>query len=450
MRPLDECLSVGRYTLTHELGRGSTAIVYKGLDAQGKDVCIKKSNLDLIGNWKAGELFQREASVLEQLSDPGHPGVPKFIDRLDREDGQYLVLEYVDGQNLQTLVEEERCLTPQEGVHMALQALDILQYLHARNVIHRDLKPSNLVLGKDGRLRLIDYSTVGGKLVYPADGSTIVENYSGYMPPDFLNGKLDPKSDVYSLGATLFHTLTGLRPIDALTKKGRFDVSRLKVPRQLRKILKGMTQPDLEERLDVESAVKRLLKMGDVPDDGALELLEGEVPSYGSMFFSKIGRKIRKASLVVGGPLIYCGVYHAFSPLWGKIKILEEHKGNKKNVLNRLNRMFCNNYYHDGASGYPTSSDLDQICAVVGGISFAIGYVALATINPAFLLIPVATNLGSYIFEQALDVKKEHQKLLEEKKAQAVRTNGRPVEMPLVKIDDSYREELERRVKATR
>ena len=104
MKPLDERLSVGRYTLTHELGKGSTAIVYKGLDAQGQDVCIKKSNLDLIGNWKARELFEREASVLEQLSDPGHPGVPKFIDRLDREDGQYLVLGYLDWPNLQTLL----------------------------------------------------------------------------------------------------------------------------------------------------------------------------------------------------------------------------------------------------------------------------------------------------------------------------------------------------------
>ncbi|MDP3640430.1 MAG: serine/threonine-protein kinase [Nanoarchaeota archaeon] len=288
MKLLDECLSIGCYTLTHELGRGSTAIVYKGTDAQGGEVCVKKSNLDLIGNWKARELFEREASVLEQLSNPGHPGVPKFIDRMDRADSQYLVLEYVDGQNLQELVEEERCLTPQEGVHMALQALDILHYVHSRNVIHRDLKPSNLVLGKDGKLRLIDYSTVGGRFVYPADGSTIVENYSGYMPPDFLNGKLDPKSDIYSLGATLFYAMTGLRPIEALTKKGRIDMGRLKAPRNLRKILKGMTELDLERRLDLEGAVKRLLKMGDMPEEISGELREREMPSIrgGASYFS--------------------------------------------------------------------------------------------------------------------------------------------------------------------
>ncbi|HLC97485.1 MAG TPA: serine/threonine-protein kinase, partial [Candidatus Nanoarchaeia archaeon] len=402
-----------------------------------------------------------EASVLEQLSDPGHPGVPKFIDRLDREDGQYLVLEYVDGQNLQTLVDEERCLTPQEGVHVALQALDILNYLHSRNVIHRDLKPSNMVLGKDGRLRLIDYSTVGGKMVYPADGSTIVENYSGYMPPDFLNGKLDSKSDVYSLGATLFYAMTGTRPIDALTKKGRLDVSRLKAPRHLRRILKSMTQPDLEKRLDVEGTVRELLKMGDLPDDGALELLSDESPSYLSFLGQRLYKKIIvKGGSLFGGEVIYVLGYHANPSFWKRMVIPydgrechfhSQYSTEHTHVLGKLHQLAFGTPPEPAGHGNNIFHSLDHIHTVTGGLSFAGCYIALAAlVNPAFLLIPVATNLGSYIFEQALDVKKEHQKLLEEKKVQAVRTNGRPVEIPLVKIDDSYREELERRVKATR
>lgn len=422
MRSLDERLSVGRYTLTHELGRGSTAIVYKGADARGRDVCVKKSNLDLIGNWKARELFEREASVLEQLSEPGHPGIPRFIDRMDREDSQYLVLEYVDGKNLQTLVEEERCLTSQEGVHIALQALDILQYVHARNVIHRDIKPSNLVLGKDGKLRLIDYSTVGGKLVYPADGSTIVENYSGYMPPDFLNGKLDPKSDVYSLGATLFYALTGLRPIDALTKKGRLDVGKLKAPRNLRKILKSMTEPDLEARLDVERAAKRLLELGDLAEEISMKIVEREVPTYGEMLLSKISPKFK--------PIIK-SFYEI--PLFAAIGVCAVH------VLPSANRMF-----KEEESGGSEISELVGVGGtILGLVSIMGGYITLGLVNPAFLLIPVATNLGSYVYEQAKDVAKERQKLIAEK---AKERGLKPVEIPLVKIDDSYREELERRV----
>lgn len=338
MKHLEDVIQVGKYTLTHELGRGSTAIVYKGSDADGHDVCVKKSNLQLIGDWKARELFQREASVLEQLSEPGHPGVPKFIDRLEREDGQYLILEYVDGQNLQELVAEERCLTPRETVHVALQALDILNHIHSRNVIHRDIKPSNLVLGKDGRLRLIDYSTVGGRLVYPADGSTIVENYNGYMPPDYFQGKLDAKSDVYSLGATLFYALSGNRPFDALTKKGRIDVGTLQAPRALRKILKGMTEPDLEDRLDVAGAVKGLLKLSDMPEDVSAKMLEGEVPTYGSLLWERVSQGLKPWTIGLGGPFIYTIGFHGNYSFWKRmiVKKYPKHEYSDERCLGKL------------------------------------------------------------------------------------------------------------------
>ena len=428
MKQLEEEIQVRDYTLTHEIGRGGMGIAYQGRNSYGEPVCVKASSLELIGRWKSEELFKREACVLEQLSEPGHQGVPKFIDHFTEDGTDYLVMEYIEGHNLQKHVEKGKTLTPQKAMNVAAQALEILRYIHSKNIVHRDIKPSNFILGDDGILRLIDFSTVGGRLVYPAGGSTIVENYSGYMPPDVLRGISDAKSDIYSLGATLFYLLTGRMPIESLSSKGRIDVDKyVKAPRKLRKLLKGMIEPNLEKRLSPEDVAKRLRnienkEIGKKPEEDSLELITDGVPSYWSMLSqellpigSYLARGIRNVGQFIGYSLAIFGVLHATPSI-------ERLTREKMKTLD--NEIENNNLIAWGFA--------------VGLVGLILSYsVAITSGNPELLLIPASTNLMSGIYEKAKSVAEKRKRLIEEKNKQD-KENGEPVKIPSVFIDEKY------------
>ncbi|MGQ9489351.1 MAG: serine/threonine-protein kinase [Anaerolineae bacterium] len=218
-----------RYQIIDLVGQGGMGAVYKAEDLRlrGRICAVKEVLPDLISGPgmedQAHEQFYREASVLARLD---HPNLPKVSDFFQQDGREYLVMDFVPGQDLRQLVEEARrrdTFLPEENVlAWAEQLCDALSYLHTQDppVLHRDIKPSNIKLTPRGMVKLVDFGLV--KLLQPDESRTVTvvqgRGTIAYTPLEQYGGDTghtDVRSDIYSLGATLYHLLTGQPPADA-------------------------------------------------------------------------------------------------------------------------------------------------------------------------------------------------------------------------------------------
>lgn len=164
---------------------------------------------DPVEQAEAVRLFQREAAILRQLN---HPGIVRVFDSHVSDDGRYfLVMDYVPGKNLEVMIKTGGPFNSDLAVQLAVQCCEVLEYLHSQDppVIYRDLKPSNLMLTPDGRVVFVDFGIA--RAFMPKQAATRVVT-AGYSPPEQYFGKPETRSDLYSLGATISHLLTGERP----------------------------------------------------------------------------------------------------------------------------------------------------------------------------------------------------------------------------------------------
>lgn len=153
--------------------------------------------------------FEREANILASLS---HPAIPKIFDFFSEGTRSYLIMEFIEGHSLEEIVEERRQpFSPEECVSWALQACDVLAYLHSHTppVIFRDMKPGNLMLKTDGRIMVIDFGIA--KVFEHGQRGTMIGT-EGYSPPEQYRGVAEPRGDLYAVGATLHHLLSGRDP----------------------------------------------------------------------------------------------------------------------------------------------------------------------------------------------------------------------------------------------
>lgn len=196
-------------------------------------------------------LFRREADILRKLD---HDGIVKVYDHYASEDGNYyLVMEYVPGRNLELIINTNGPLNNDLVVRIAIQCAEVLEYLHAHNepIIYRDLKPSNLMLTPDGRVIFIDFGIA--RQFMPKEVATRVVT-AGYSPPEQYFGRQDTRSDIYSLGATLSHLLTGVRP-KPLTQSFPLSQNAHVLP-TLNNLIACMTSQELDDRPPTASAVR--------------------------------------------------------------------------------------------------------------------------------------------------------------------------------------------------
>jgi hypothetical protein len=256
----DPALIGGRYEVLRPLGRGTFAQTLLARDVQlGRQVTLKVLRARS-ESFKAYDLFEREAAVLRELK---HPGVPKIHTTLRADwegaDSAFLVMEYVEGSSLAELIADRRHLESDEVHRLFLELLDVLDYLHSRvpPVLHRDIKPANLIVRTDGAPVLVDFGAV--RNVFRAaddDGSTVVGTY-GYMPYEQYMGQASPASDLYALGATFLHLLTGRPPPEFMTTAGRLEVpANLPCGDPLRRILVRLLSPAQADRYQSAKEVK--------------------------------------------------------------------------------------------------------------------------------------------------------------------------------------------------
>jgi serine/threonine protein kinase/formylglycine-generating enzyme required for sulfatase activity len=210
-----------RYRVVRELGHGGMGTVYEAVDQRVN--CIVALKETFAGKDEEGtRAFEREASLLGNLR---HSALPKVMDYFTEGDGDFLVMEFIPGYDLAELLESREGPFPQSQVlRWADELLKVLEYLHQQEppILHRDIKPSNLKLTKQGEIFLLDFGLAKGSLGQMATLATS-RSVRGYTPLyaslEQIHGHgTDARSDIYSLGATLYHLLTGAAPIDAPTR----------------------------------------------------------------------------------------------------------------------------------------------------------------------------------------------------------------------------------------
>jgi Tol biopolymer transport system component len=202
-----------RYRIEALLGQGGMGAVYRAIDLKFNTPVALKENLTITPD--SQRQFTREAGLLHQLR---HPNLPRVTDHFSISgQGQYLVMDYVDGEDLKGLLARQGPLPEHQALNWICQVLDALEYLHSRQVIHRDVKPANVKITPQGDVFLVDFGLA--KVYDPGQETTIGARGAtpGYAPPEqYGQGRTDARTDVYSAGATLYSLLTGLVPPDAL------------------------------------------------------------------------------------------------------------------------------------------------------------------------------------------------------------------------------------------
>ncbi len=267
----------GRYRISKMLGQGGMGRVYLANDTRlaNRPVACKEMIIgDGIHEQKAVEDFNREARVLASLS---HPAIPQVIDYFGERGRHYLVMEFVAGGDLQGHLDQLGVggrFPESKVLRWARQILDVLQFLHAQDppIIYRDLKPGNIMIDQHGRAMLVDFGIA--RFLPPGGGRGTQIGSVGYAPPEQYLGKLEARSDLYSLAATMHHLLTGRDP--QLEPPFSFPPLRALAPQvsvKTEQVVMRALVKDVEKRPRSAREMRDLL-----PDPGADEANETGIP----------------------------------------------------------------------------------------------------------------------------------------------------------------------------
>lgn len=208
--------NVQNYTITSYLGEGGMGTVYKASDTMlGREVALKMLHAALISQPQFLDRFKKEARVLAQLL---HPNIAVIYNFIGQDNNHFMVMEYVEGNNLDALLRKYKQLPFGIVVPIFLQVLEGLHHAHKKGIFHRDIKPSNLILTPDGTVKLMDF---GIAKIAGEQRLTQVNKVVGtieYMPPELIEGK-EPSiaSDIYAAGVTMYELLTGKLPFESNT-----------------------------------------------------------------------------------------------------------------------------------------------------------------------------------------------------------------------------------------
>ena len=203
----------GKYEILKEIGHGGMSIVYLAMDKRlNKQWAVKE--IRKRGSGKDDEIVVNsllaEANMMKRLD---HPSLPRIVDIIDNGITIFVVMDYIEGESLDKILNEYGAQPEELVIGWAKQLCDALSYLHSQkpSIIYRDMKPANVMLKPEGNIKIIDFG-IAREYKEQNLADTTVLGTKGYAPPEQYSGQTDPRSDIYALGMTMHHLLTGVDP----------------------------------------------------------------------------------------------------------------------------------------------------------------------------------------------------------------------------------------------
>jgi serine/threonine protein kinase len=317
-----------RYQLDQKLGQNAGRKTWRSLDLEtGEQVIVKLLTFSVDVQWDDLKLFEREAQILQQLD---HPCIPKYRDyfAIDNKALWFgLVQDYIPGNSLKDLLQQGIRFSEEEVQQIAIEILEILIYLHELNppVLHRDIKPSNIIYGEDEQVYLVDFGAVQDKASAEGKTFTVVGTY-GYAPIEQFGGRAVPASDLYALGATLIHLLTGVSPADLpqddlkiefrdrtsasasfLNWIDRLTAASLKKrPQSAKKALKLLKGKLEEENLPIANLPMSRVQIKEKDDELVIKILPKTIKSYNDLMVYGLVAVIAACFM---GIILYISIY---------------------------------------------------------------------------------------------------------------------------------------------
>lgn len=203
----------GKYEVLREIGRGGMSVVYLAMDTHlNKQWAVKEIRKK--GSGKNDEVVVNsllaEANMMKRLD---HPSLPRIVDIIDNGVTIYVVMDYIEGESLDKILNEYGAQSEERVIGWAKQLCDALGYLHSQKppIIYRDMKPANVMLKPEGNIKIIDFG-IAREYKEQNLADTTVLGTKGYAPPEQYSGQTDARSDIFALGMTMHHLLTGIDP----------------------------------------------------------------------------------------------------------------------------------------------------------------------------------------------------------------------------------------------
>ena len=203
----------GKYEILKESGRGGMSVVYLAMDTHlNRNWAVKEVRKR--GSGKNDEIVVNsllaEANMVKRLD---HPALPRIVDIIDTGETIYIVMDFIEGESLDKILSEYGAQPEEKVIDWAMQVCDVFSYLHSQKppIIYRDMKPANLMLKPNGNISIIDFG-IAREYKEQNLADTTVLGTKGYAPPEQYSGQTDPRSDIFALGMTMHHLLTGVDP----------------------------------------------------------------------------------------------------------------------------------------------------------------------------------------------------------------------------------------------
>ncbi|WP_417384138.1 protein kinase domain-containing protein [Gimesia sp.] len=274
--PVDEELNritirvIGNYHLIEKIGQGGMGVVYKAIHARLKKQVVLK--LLLNNQWDNATQTQRFYREMELIGQLDHPNIVKATDAGEVDETCFLVMEYLSGHDLKTILKSEKTLSVTSACYIVRQVANGLQYIHNHNLIHRDIKPSNLFLTLEGEVKILDLGLAGlsqanSHLSDLTDSQCIMGSVQ-YMAPEQAHSvkSIDHRADIYSLGCTFYKLLTGEAPFKQQSQIATILAHREETPPRLSDLIPEIpeTLEELFQSMMKKDPVDRIQTMAEV------------------------------------------------------------------------------------------------------------------------------------------------------------------------------------------
>ena len=304
----------GKYKILNKVGQGGMSVVYLAMNEKAnKQWAVKEVRKDGIKDFEVVKQgLVAETDILKKLS---HPNLPSIIDVIDTDESFIIIMDYIQGNSLNKALEEYGAQPQENVITWAKQLCDVLGYLHTRNpaIIYRDMKPANIMLKPDGNVTLIDFGTAREYKEKNLADTTCLGTV-GYAAPEQFGGmgQTDARTDIYCLGATLYHLVTGKNPCEPPYEILPIRQVNPSLSSGLERIIQKCTQRDPDDRY--QSAAELMY---------ALEHYEEIDDIYRKKQQKKLGIFLTTCALT----LVFAGV-----SLWGFLSA-EQKKGENYDTI---------------------------------------------------------------------------------------------------------------------